>query len=87
MNELKICKHSNGHGWCFLYESYCLEGPCEKEELVEYATVIRCKDCYFVNCYDELLPRYECTRMLGSIQVKADDFCSYGKRKEKNNEN
>lgn len=48
--------------------------------------VVRCKDCYFVNCYDELLPRYECTRMLGSLQVKPDDYCSYGKRKEKNNE-
>ena len=48
---------------------------------IDAVEVVRCKDCYFVNCYDELSPRYECTRMLGSLQVKPDDFCSYGKRR------
>lgn len=36
---LKICKHGNGYGYCFLHEEYCPEGPCEKEELIEYAPV------------------------------------------------
>ena len=48
---------------------------------IDAVNVVRCKDCYFVNCYDELLPRYECARMLSSFQVKPDDYCSYGKYK------
>ena len=52
---------------------------------IDAVEVVRCKECYFVNCYDELSPRYECTRMLGSLQVKPDDFCSYGKRRKENN--
>ena len=82
MNELKICKNNDGFGVCRSRGGYCLQGLCKDYEPVNYVGVVRCKDCYFVNCYNELLPRYECTRMLGSIQVKADDFCSYGKRRE-----
>lgn len=41
MATLKICKHSNGYGYCFLHEEYCSESPCEKEELIEYAPVVR----------------------------------------------
>ena len=36
---------------------------------IDAVNVVRCKDCYFVNCYDELLPRYEYARMLSSFQV------------------
>ena len=37
---LKICKHGNGYGYCFLHEEYCPEGPCKEEDLVEYAPVV-----------------------------------------------
>lgn len=39
MDNLKFCKHSNGYGWCFYYEEYCLESPCSHEEIVEHSTV------------------------------------------------
>lgn len=42
MNELKICKHINGYGWCSVYKTYCVEGPCSKEELVSYYSFV-CK--------------------------------------------
>lgn len=42
MSILKICKHSNGYGWCFLHEGYCVESPCSKEELVSYYSFV-CK--------------------------------------------
>lgn len=43
---LKICKNNvNGSGYCDMFDDYCVEGPCTYEELVEYALVVRCKDC------------------------------------------
>jgi hypothetical protein len=83
MKELKICKHSNGRGWCSVYKSYCVEGPCEKEEMVEYATVIRCKDCIYASFYPQKL-MYECGRY-ADVLMFPDDFCGYGKRREENN--
>jgi hypothetical protein len=49
---------------------------------VDAVPVVRCKDCKWCRCYDKLLLRYECTRFLGSMQVREDDFCSHGKRKD-----
>lgn len=40
MENLKICKHSNGCGYCSLCGEYCVEGPCKEEDLVEYAPVV-----------------------------------------------
>lgn len=48
-------------------------------QLVE---VVRCRDCNWCNEYDTLLHRFECRRFLGSLQVRGDDFCSYGRRKD-----
>lgn len=80
MKELKICKHSNGRGWCFVYETYCTEGPCEKEELVEYVPVVRCKDCEYYHLMEEGF--YDCREVWGLDLPKHEDFCSYGKRRE-----
>lgn len=59
----------------------------EKPDLVDYAPVVRCKDCihlthggktkdgtlYFPQCiYSTIIP------------LKSDDFCSYGKRRLEN---
>lgn len=80
MNELKICKHSNGRGWCFVYETYCVEGPCEKEELVEYALVVRCKDCIYWSDDGRCEPT---ENGLVLEYTSGLDFCSYGERREK----
>lgn len=45
-------------------------------------SIVRCKDCRWGNCYDEIEGRYECTIRLGSSQVEGDDFCSYGERED-----
>lgn len=79
MNELKICKHSNGRGWCSVYETYCVEGPCEKEELVEYAPVVRCKDCIYWSNDGRCEPA---ENGLVLEYTTGLDFCSYGKRRE-----
>ena len=97
MNELKICKHSNGYGWCSVCGYYCMEGPCEKEELVEYVPVVRCKDCEYYKKSGEYedetgeVKEYWCCDFHSLpenlVQMQPNDFCSYGKRTEGNNEN
>lgn len=39
-DNLKICKHSNGYGYCSLHEGYCCESPCADEELIEYVLLV-----------------------------------------------
>lgn len=51
-------------------------------EVANAAKIVRCQDCEWSNCYDAALGRIECTRFLGSMQVREDDFCSYAKPKE-----
>lgn len=39
-NTILICRHNkNGTGYCEHIGSYCVEGPCTAEELIEYAPV------------------------------------------------
>lgn len=41
---IKICRYNkNATGWCEKMKDYCTEGPCDSEELVEYAPVKRAK--------------------------------------------
>ena len=50
--------------------------------LAGYAVpVVRCKDCKW-DKPDRLLNKHWCSRFLGSMEVRGDDFCSYGGRKE-----
>ena len=56
----------------------------DEQQPIDAVPVVRCKDCRWGNCYDNILLRYECLRLLGSIQVKEDDFCSYGERRADN---
>lgn len=41
--------------------------------------VVRCKDCKW-DRPDTLLDKHWCSRLLGCMEVRADDFCSYGER-------
>lgn len=64
---IKICRYNkNATGWCEKMKDYCAEGPCDSEEMVEYAPVkygrweeseqykgyCLCSQCH--NCYIEL---------------------------------
>lgn len=48
---------------------------------VDAAVVTRCKDCKW-DRPDVLLDKHWCFRFLGSMEVRGDDFCSYGEPKE-----
>lgn len=69
METLKICKHSNGYGYCFLHEEYCSESPCEKEELIEYAPVQRGR---WVYNGDDFIPY---CNQCQSLQDAPKNFC------------
>lgn len=47
----------------------------------DVVAVTRCKDCKW-DKPDVLLGKHWCSRFLGSMEVREDDFCSYGKPKE-----
>lgn len=36
---MKICKHNDGLGRCGISGEHCTEGPCDCEEIIEYAPV------------------------------------------------
>lgn len=38
-NNLFICKHMRGAGYCVFFGGYCYEVPCSEQVLVEYAPV------------------------------------------------
>ena len=48
-------------------------------EMVEYAEVVRCKDCKHYFHYGDGV--YGC-RTFGMMKTKTDGFCSYGERRE-----
>ena len=50
-------------------------------EDVDSVPVVRCKDCKW-DRPDTLLDKHWCFRLLGCMEVRADDFCSYGERKD-----
>lgn len=51
-------------------------------ELVEYAEVIRCKDCTFCH-YNSSNETYKCITMNGMYRtVQPNEFCSYGENKQ-----
>ncbi len=48
---------------------------------VDAEVVVRCKDCKW-DRPDTLLDKHWCSRLLGSMEVRENDFCSYGERKD-----
>lgn len=42
--------------------------------------VVTCQNCKW-DKPDILLDKHWCTRLLGSMEVRADDYCSYGRKK------
>ena len=45
--------------------------------------VVRCKDCkwYQIRRWDANKPQYDCRKTHALLDVKPDDFCSYGERR------
>ena len=60
------------------------EGLCN-EKPRDMVDVVRCKDCAFSSIITAADPRYplRCRRWDAPRQVWANDYCSYGRRKEK----
>lgn len=57
------------------------------DDIAEASTVgatqiVECKNCQYGHCYNEYYNLYECTYYLGGIPKEADDYCSYGERRE-----
>lgn len=42
---------------------------------------IKCRDCRW-DKPDKMLNKHWCTRFWGAMEVREDDFCSYGRKKE-----
>ena len=65
------------------YES--LKLLLQQEPTIDAVRVVRCKDCRHWQDNNGGYPNKEC-RWRGDETPDADDFCSYGERKENNNE-
>lgn len=48
---------------------------------VDAVPIVRCRDCKW-DRPDTLLNKHWYSRFCGSMEVRGDDFCSYGARKE-----
>ena len=64
------------------FSTFCaLADAVEEMPTVDAEVVVRCKDCKW-DRPDTLLDKHWCSRLLGCMEVRADDFCSYGERKD-----
>lgn len=70
----------------FLYET-CVFTPNDVLDYIDSTCtidavpVVRCRDCKW-DQPDKLLNKHWCTRVFGCTEVREDDFCSCGRRKE-----
>lgn len=50
---------------------------------VDAVEVVRCKDCkwYQIRKWDDGKPQFDCRKTHALLDVKPDDFCSYGERR------
>ena len=55
-------------------------------ENADAVKVVRCKDCkwYQIRQWDNGTPKYDCRKTHALLDVKQDDFCSYGERRTDN---
>lgn len=58
----------------------------KKAPTIDAVPVVRCKDCKHWKHIDEYIPHMECNIFCGAHEhgypTSADDYCSYGERKE-----
>ena len=86
--EIARCKETR-------WGKHCPDGACSQrkvwERLKQYedsgaVQVVRCKDCKYWQDNNDGYPHEECRWGHGETP-DADDFCSYGERKNNGNEN
>lgn len=86
--EIARCKETR-------WGKYCPDGACSQrkvwERLKQYedsgaVSVVRCKDCKYWQDNNDGYPHEECRWGHGETP-DANDFCSYGERKNNGNEN
>lgn len=77
----KAEKKDHNGCWCRACWVDDMLDEVECSQPADVAPVVRCKDCKW-DRPDTLLDKHWCSRLLGSMEVRADDFCSYGKRKD-----
>ncbi len=55
----------------------------EAAPAVDAVEVVRCKDCrwYQIRKWDDGKPEYDCRKTQGLLDVRPEDFCSYGERR------
>lgn len=72
--DCKLCTKEND---CC---DYCHAGKVADHLIAnDVVSVVRCKGCkYFIT---DVFKRTMCNRMFTMIEMKPDDFCSYGERK------
>lgn len=68
----------DGEEACF---DYVDTGDIDNAPTVDAVPVVRCKECKW-DRPDTLLDKHWCSRLLGSMEVRENDFCSYGERKD-----
>lgn len=71
-------EHANEH---FINGIETVLEYAEQLPTVDAEVVVRCKDCKW-DRPDTLLDKHWCFRLLGCMEVRADNFCSYGERKD-----
>lgn len=79
-NEIKRCGCVPLIGSC-TSDNEIFKFILEQQPTVDAVEVVRCKDCeYFM---EDIFKRTVCNRTFDMFVMKANDFCSYGKRKIK----
>ena len=85
LGECETCRHHSNSG-C---NTYCDHGEEYSPNLSKIPTadveeVVRCKDCRHCEIIIDQFDNdwYFCKNAVNNAKVEADDFCSYGERKE-----
>lgn len=69
---------------CITYingDRYVAEWRIESEPEIDAVEVVRCVDCKWSK-RDTLLDKHWCKHFFGEMEVRENDYCSYGERKE-----
>ena len=81
-DRLLICKHNDGLGHCDVFGGeYCVESPCQHEELVEYAPVVHGEWMPIIegvwNLPMPVLSGYRCSKC-GRTEQEKEPYCHCG---------
>ena len=78
--EKETGAYTRGKNKAFNIVKSALHNECATPT-IDAVPVVRCKDCRY-QATDKIFGNCWCNHDLGVKKVKPDDFCSYGKRKD-----